>query len=75
LEFVGDFSSPRSPTQVKGGGWASARLLGREVGLSTRKKKERDVEKQGGPAWKKKGGRPAGLTQEKLGFGPLPNRN
>jgi hypothetical protein len=38
-----------------------------------RRKKETDGEKQGGVTQKKKGGWPAGLTREKLGFGPWPD--
>jgi hypothetical protein len=78
LEFVGDFSSPRSPARMKGVGWASAGQLSRDVGLSTwstEKKKRMSWGEAGGPPWRKKGGRPAGLTQEKLDFGPLPTRN
>jgi hypothetical protein len=61
---------------MKGVGWASAGLLDRDDGLparNTEKEKERDGVKQGVLVWKKKGGWPAGLTQEKLGFGPWTN--
>jgi hypothetical protein len=61
---------------TKGTGRTSAGLLSHDDGLpvrNTETEKERDGEKQGGPAWKKKGGWPAGLTQEKLGFGPWPD--
>jgi hypothetical protein len=74
LEFVGDFSSPRSPARMKGACWASVVSLGRDVGLSARnteKKKRTGWGEAGGPVWSKKGGQPAGLTQEKLDFDML----
>jgi hypothetical protein len=55
---------------MKGDGWASAGLLGRD----TEKEKKNGLGRSWWVAWGKKGGRPDGLTQEKLDFGPLPNR-
>jgi hypothetical protein len=51
LEFIGDFSSPRSLAQMKGASWASAGPLSHDVGLSVQKTEKEKENGLGRSRW------------------------